>query len=383
MKIALVRKDFTNKKGGAEGYIVTLSNQLARSGQEVHIYAAKIDAPKNEKIFTHLVPLPRIRNFAYHISFAKNCEKMLRAENFDIINGLSRIWYQDIYRSGDPLFIHWLKSHKPNILDKLLSAVNPKEKAMLSLEKKVFTSGMLRRVIAISNLDKMLISRYYGFPDEKVQVIYNGVDFERFNPGVRRFRKDVRSRLGIPEESAAALFVALDFKRKGLNSLIKSLALLGNRGENLICVVVGNGKFPKYEARAKRCGIADRIVFAGTSANVEQFYGAADFFVFPTLYDPFANVHLEALACGLPVITTREAGGAELIREGENGFVISPSDNVNELSEKILALMDGAVREKMSRIAAESVKDFTVERNARSVLKLYEEVLEEKRGQSR
>jgi UDP-glucose:(heptosyl)LPS alpha-1,3-glucosyltransferase len=383
MKIALVRKDYTDKKGGAENYAVTLSRQLARLGQEVHIYAAKIDAPKSEKIFAHLVPLPRIRTFARHISFAKNCEKMLRAEKFDIINGLSRIWHQDIYRSGDPLFIHWLKSHKPNIADRFFSVINPKQKAMLSLEKKVFTSKMLRRVIAISNLDKTLISRYYGVPHQNICVIYNGVDFERFNPGVRRFRTEVRRQLGVPEDSVVALFVALDFKRKGLNSLIKSLALLESRGENLICVVVGNGKSSKYQARAKRCGIAHRIVFAGTSANVEQFYGAADFFVFPTLYDPFANVHLEALACGLPVITTREAGGAELIREGENGFVISPSDNVNELSEKILALMDGAVREKMSRIAAESVKDFTVERNARSVLKLYTEVLEEKRGQSR
>jgi UDP-glucose:(heptosyl)LPS alpha-1,3-glucosyltransferase len=379
MKIALIRRDYTDKKGGAENYTVTLSRQLARMGQEVHIFAATADASVRERIFTHIVPVPRVRTYAHHIQFARNCEKLLRAEKFDIINGLSRIWYQDIYRSGDPLFVHWLKSHKPNILDRLLGAVNLKEKALLSLEKKVFSSGMLRRVIAISNLDKTLISRYYGFPEEKIQVIYNGVDFDRFNPGVRRFRKDVRGQLGIREDSVVALFVAHDFKRKGLKSIMKSLSLLRDRFESLICVVVGDGKSPKYQARAKRFRVEHKIVFAGTSANVEQFYGAADFFVFPTLYDPFANVHLEALACGLPVITTRAAGGAELIRNSENGFVIPSSDNVNELSEKILALAEPAVREKMSRLAAESVKEFTLERNARDVLKLYEEVLEEKR----
>jgi UDP-glucose:(heptosyl)LPS alpha-1,3-glucosyltransferase len=382
MKIALVRKDYTDKKGGAENYAVTLSRQLARLGHEVHIFAATADAPIRERIFTHIVPVPLVKTFAYHTAFARNCEKILRAEKFDIINGLSRICYEDIYRSGDPLFAHWLKSHKPSILDRLLGAVNPKEKALLSLEKKVFTSAMLRRVIAISNLDKSLISRYYGLPQEKIRVIYNGVDFERFNPGVRRFREEVRRQLGIPEDSVVALFVALDFKRKGFDSILNSLALLKDKCENLICVAVGDGKSSKYQAQAERCGVAHKIVFAGTSANVEQFYGAADFFVFPTLYDPFANVHLEALACGLPVITTSQAGGAELIRNSENGFVIPSSDNVKELSEKIAILTDSAVREKMSRSAAESVKEFTLEKNVRSVLQLYEEVLEEKRCQT-
>ncbi|MFH1421706.1 MAG: glycosyltransferase family 4 protein [Planctomycetota bacterium] len=380
MKIALVRKDYTDKKGGAEGYIVALSRQLADMGHEIHIFAAAVDVPEHRGIYNNIVPIPNIRTFARHLWFAKNCEKILSTQKFDIINGMSRIWYQDVYRSGDPLFIYWLKSHKPNIIDRVLGAINPKQKTMLSIEKRVFNSKMLRKVIAISELDRRLIKQYYNIPEEKIKVIYNGVNMARFNPSVSKFRQQIRSKFGISEKSDVALFAGLDFKRKGLASLIESVSLLEEKNDNLVCLIVGSNNYIKYQTMAKRLGIMNKIIFAGASAKVEEFYGAADFFVMPTLYDPFANVHLEALACGLPVITTSQAGGAELIQCGKNGFVIPSHTHVKELSEKILMLLNPNVRKKMSIAATKSVKDYSLESNARNVVALYEQVLEEKRS---
>lgn len=378
MKVALVRKDYTRKKGGAEGYVVTLSLQLVALGHEVHVFANRIETDCTDGITFHHVPVPGLRTFMRHVWFARNAEKLLRSDDFDIINGLSRIWYQDIYRVGDPLFVHWLRSHPPNIIDRVLGHVNPKQRTMLSIERKIFRSPMLRRVIAISQLDAGLLGRYYAMSPEKVKVIYNGVDHSRFSPGNRGRRREVLETLGVPQDRVVVLFVGMDFKRKGLRHLIDALAQLGGELGRVYCLVVGNDDPKKYAARARARGVLGSMTFTPATARIHEVYAAADFFVFPTLYDPFANVHLEALASGLPVITTSSAGGSEIIEEESNGFVLGAPEDTARLTECILELLDPGTRERMSGQAIESVRDFTCERNAREVASLYEEVVREK-----
>ena len=380
MKIALVRKDYTRKKGGAEGYAVALSLQLAVMGHEVHVFANRIDAADTEEITFHEVTVPKLRTFFKHVWFAKNVEKMLREEEFDVINGLSRIWHQDIYRVGDPLFKHWLNCHNPNFIDRIFGNLNPKQRVLLSLERRIFESPMLRRIIAISELDKRLLQEYYGLPEEKIRVIYNGVDHTRFRPENRTHRDEILAGYGIPEDRTIILFVGMDFKRKGLAYLIESLALLGSERDGVRLLVVSNDNPKKYVQLARRAGVDDIIVFAPATTEIHKVYGAADIFVFPTLYDPFANVHLEALATGLPTITTASAGGAEIVSKGTNGFVLSSPQAVEEMAERIREMLNTETRKQMSLNAVESVKDFTVERNAREVAALYEEVAAEKRG---
>ncbi len=380
VKIALVRKDYTRLKGGAEGYVVALSLQLARMGHDVHVFANRIETESDDGITFHKVPVPGLRTFMRHVWFAKNAERLLRQDEFDIINGLSRIWYQDIYRVGDPLFVHWLNSHRPNVVDRLLGKVNPKQRTMLSIEKRIFASPRLRRIIAISKLDRDLLEQYYSIPPQKVKVIYNGVDHERFSPGNRKFRGKVLASLGVSGKRIVLLFVGMDFKRKGLAYLIEAMKQMGTERRHTHCLVVSNDNPKKYRALAQRLGLADSLTFAPATPNIHEIYGAGDIFVFPTLYDPFANVHLEALACGLPVITTTSAGGCELVEHGVNGFVLSSPQDSKALAQHILELLDPKAREEMSQKALESVGDFTLERNTREVAALYEEVLEEKRA---
>jgi UDP-glucose:(heptosyl)LPS alpha-1,3-glucosyltransferase len=380
VRIALVRKDYTRRKGGAEGYVVTLSTQLAAMGHEVHVFANRIDAEGVDGITFHEVRVPKIRTFLRHVWFAKRAEKKLREGDYDVINGLSRIWHQDVYRVGDPLYAHWLRSHPPNLIDRVFGPLNPKQRTMLSLEKKIFRSPMLRRIIAISRLDRELLGRYYDIPQEKIRVIYNGVRHDRFNPSNRRFRGEVLKGLGIDQAKTVLLFVGMDFKRKGLRHLIDALVQLGGELRHVHCLVVSDDNPRKYALQAQKSGVDVAMTFTRATPEVHRIYGAADIFVFPTLYDPFANVHLEALASGLPVITTSSAGGCEIVEEGRNGFVLPEAHDTERMAGHIRRLLDPVARREMSEAAVESVKDFTVERNSREVAELYGEVVREKRG---
>jgi UDP-glucose:(heptosyl)LPS alpha-1,3-glucosyltransferase len=170
----------------------------------------------------------------------------------------------------------------------------------------------------------------------------------------------------------------MDFKRKGLCYLLDALRLLGPELRRVHCLVVSGDDPRKYRLQALRDGTGPHVTFAPATEQIGEVYAAADIFAFPTLYDPFANVHLEALASGLPVITTASAGGAEVIRNGENGFVVPHAQDTKRMAECVLELLDSQARLRMSENAARSAGSFTIERNVREVASLYEEVFAEK-----
>jgi UDP-glucose:(heptosyl)LPS alpha-1,3-glucosyltransferase len=163
-------------------------------------------------------------------------------------------------------------------------------------------------------------------------VIYSGVDAEKFSPtGRDAFRQQQRMTLKIPQQAPVALFVGSGFERKGLAGFLRALAEGGGAraaaGEPWYGLVVGKDKHvEKYRALAHRLGIAERVIFSGGVADARPFYAASDVFVLPTIYEPFGLVCLEALACGLPVVTSTSAGAAEIIDEGVNGYVTDALD---------------------------------------------------------
>ncbi|MHC4661902.1 MAG: glycosyltransferase family 4 protein [Planctomycetota bacterium] len=384
MKIALVRRDFSRTRGGAENYLINLAEGLVGRRHEVHVFAANYDDLGDDPRFNvHRVPVWRFHSSVRNLTFAENAAKMLRAEQFDIINGLSKIYYQDIYRIGDPLYICWLKLHPWGILDKVLGFANPRDRTILYLEKKIFDRRNHRRIIAISELDKRLVCKYYRRCDPaRVKVIYNGVDFGKFSPANRaKYNSEVRARFGISRSADVVLYISMDWKRKGFNHLLTAVSLLpAELRRNVKVLVVGKGEPEKYEKLARELGVEDNIVYTGVQKDIEKFYAAGDVFVLPTLYDPFANVHLEALASGVPVITTSMAGGAEVIEEGLNGYVVKKASDVKDIAAAIGNCLSPRRREGMRAAAPASIASMTWDRHLDQVLKLYEEVFEEKRG---
>jgi len=374
VKIALVRKDFSPKGGGGERYSVDLARALRDFGHEVHVFAHRYEPMKGLSFHTVAVPLKPfgLQNW----TFAKNVRLTLSRNDFDIVNGLSQIYPQDIYRLGDGIHKHWLSVRRPTIFNHLWDKVSPRHRLLLHLEKKIFSPGNYKRIIANSKLCEQHAINYYSVPPQLVDVIYCGVDFAIFNSSVRNEGAQLRTSLGIGREAVVVLFVGTNYGRKGLDTLLQAISLLKYK-EKYRLLVVGKGNIPRYERLAQRLGLQEITMFCGFQEQMPPFYGAADIFVLPSYYDPFGNVCLEAMACGLPVITTRETGVSELMTHGRSGFVMDHPENVSDLTKWLEALEDPELRRSMGAEAQEQAAFLTIEKNVKHTILAYEKVLED------
>lgn len=379
MKIALIRKEYTCSLGGAEHYVVNLSRQLLKMGHEVHVFANTFDRPSDAGITFHKVPVLAFFSPLKNLTFALNTKRLLKKETFDIINGFSQVYAQDIYRMGDGLHLHFLNTQHTNPLIRFLTYLNPRHLVILLIEKQIFKPQHVRHIVANSKMCKSQAIHYYRVPHERIDVIYNGVDLKRFTPGVREtYRLRVRERLHISDQEIVILFVSRNYKRKGLDCLIKSLSHLGEKADTIKVIVVGRGHPRPFKRLAKSIGLSDKIIFVGEETIIETYYGASDLLVLPTRYDPFSNVCLEALACGLPVITTKSNGAAEIIEDGKNGIIVDDAENTEALANAISLLLSKNRREEMGKHAALRAKPYTIEANAQKTLALYQKVLAKK-----
>jgi UDP-glucose:(heptosyl)LPS alpha-1,3-glucosyltransferase len=377
MKIALVQKTFAHK-GGAEQYAMNLVGALVQQGLDITVLANQWNRAPADGLKFQYVPMIKAPLFLQTLSFVRNTQKSLSKGHYDIVHGLSRVFPQDVYRMGDGIHRYWLMVEGRNRLKKLINLFSLRHSAILWVEKQIFTKGNYRRIIANSNLCKDHAIQYYGVYPSLIRVIRNGVDFNRFNPHVRlTHRKKLRKFYDIDESDVVILFVAMNFRRKGLIPLLKAIGTLSNT-DRVRLLIVGKGKIGYFRHIASELGIDRNVIFADPTSQLEQYYGGADFFALPTYYDPFANVCLEALACGLPVVTTRENGASELIEDGKNGFVVGNPDDFENLSQAITKLMDSGTRNSMAQNTFESVKHLTIEEHARRVCHVYEEILREK-----
>ena len=375
MKIALIRKEYTLFWGGAESYVVNLSRQLLEMGHEVHVFANTWDTTSDKRITFHQVPMSTLYSPLKNLSFALNSTRLLKKETFDLVCGFSQAYPQDVYRMGDGLHLHFLRTKSPHLLRRFLNYLNPRHLLILFVEKQIFKPGNYHHIITNSRMCKRQAMHYYQVPEDRIEVIYNGVDLKRFNSGVRdTHRAEMREKLHISDEDTVVLFVSRNYKRKGIRHLIESLYLLGEKAHTIKVLVVGRGNPKPYQRLALKCGLSDNLLFVGEERALEKYYGVSDLLVLPTLYDPFSNVCLEALACGLPLITTKSNGAAEIIEEGKNGYVIEDARDKEELARKISLFLSKDVREEMRNHAAASARPYTVVENAKKTLALYKKV---------
>lgn len=375
MKIALVRKDFSPRGGGGEKYSVDLARALRDCGHEVHVFAHRHEPLKGISLHTVAVPLKPfgLQNW----TFAQNVRSALSGNDFDIVNGLSQIYPQDIYRLGDGVHKHWLTVRRTRIFSQIYDKVSPRHRLLLHLEKKIFSPGNFKRIITNSELCKQHAIHYYKVPQQLVDVIFCGVDFAIFNSSVRKEGAQLRISLGIDKEAIVVLFVGTNYERKGLDTLLQAISRLRYK-EKYRLLVVGKGNISRYQRLARRLGLQESTIFCGFQEQIPPFYGAADIFVLPSYYDPFGNVCLEAMACGLPVITTRETGVSELMAHGRSGFIMDHPGNASTLANWLAALEDPDLRRSVGSEAQEQASFLTIERNVERTILSYERVLEEK-----
>ncbi len=380
MKIALIRKSYT-PYGGAEKYLSRLVAGLCSYGHEVHILAKHwAELPDlNTRVYFRPLKVISSVSFLESLTFAIAVYRVVQQEEFDVVHSFDRTFGQDIYRAGDGCHREWLKQRKkiePWVKVKI-NYLNPNHLAILYLEKKLFKSPYLKYVIANSQRGKMEIIRYYGLPERKIKVVYNGVDLRQFDPtSVQQKRQVGREKWGFKKDDLVFLFIGSGFERKGLPFLLQALPLLDKKVKLL---VVGKNGLQRYRDYCHRLGVRERVLFLGPQKDVEIFYGISDFFVLPSIYEPFSNACVEALACGLPVITSQINGAAELIKEEENGLLIRDPTNSWEIKEKLQEALKiwgrGGYRERIREISPLT----TIESNIQDILSIYAKVSESKR----
>jgi len=369
LKIALVANHI-HFRGGMERYTAELAARLCRE-HDVHLFTCEASDVPLDRVTVHPVHVRQKPFLALFAQFYRQTSRMIRLSDFDIVHTIGGITaHQNIvtaqycqYAWGDAI------RREPGAK----AGITPYHRLMWQIagyfEKQAFTSPETLGVSANSRRTQADLVQFYGADPAKMQVIYNGVDTERFSPANARFRSEIRQRYQIPEDALVVLFVG-EYRRKGLATVIDALGQLQDHRLHLLAV--GRGDLAHHRTLAALAGIAERATFADPAQSIEQFFGAADLFVFPTYYEPFGMVITEAMASGLPVITSRSAGAAELITEGESGLLLdSPSDPA-ELSRKIAALVSGtAALKDMGRRARSAASGYTWDNVAEDTLDLY------------
>lgn len=249
----------------------------------------------------------------------------------------------------------------------------------VSLRDRVMLGGRrYRRVVAISERVQQDLKTYYGLPDERIAIIPNGINLDRFRPGSDGSRAEVRREFGLPADVPLLLFVGNEFQRKGLAHVIQAMALM-NTNANLL--VVGADADAPYRRLAAQCGVAERVVFVGSRPDVPRLYPAADAFVLPTMYETFSLVCVEAMACGVPVLASPVGGIEDYIHDGVNGLHIER--DAADIAPKLDRLLrDAALRARLREAGLETAKRYSWEAIAEQYLRLFAELLRERESEA-
>lgn len=341
--LKLIRANKT-KFGGAEVYLSRLSEGL-----------------------TNL----NIKHENIHSSFPKFLPSWLRVIFFNfkvckekrdsIYFSLDRISCPDIYRAGDGVHKVFLKIEKK-------SKFNPLHFVYLYLEKRAFKNA--KKIIAISNMVKNDIINSYNIDEKKIKIVYNGFKLEKVNKA--ESFKNLKNEFSLENNNEKIfLYVGSGFKRKGVKEFLEILSKLKNN--NFRAFIVGKEKkMSFYKNYAKTLGLEKKVIFTGPRTDVKDFYSISDIFLFPTKYEPFGNVIIEAMNYENVVITTKSCGGGEIINQN---YVMSESNDYT-IANKIDKLLENEEQiESIKKENLEIVQNFSIEKNVQETLDVINEVI--------
>lgn len=364
MKIAIARQKYT-PFGGAERFVERALGSLRARGVEVSVIAREWRGDAVGIVRCNPFYLGRTWRDA---GFARCVQGIVASGRFDLVQSHERIPGCHVFRAGDGVHATWLelRAAARGLSAQLATAWSPWHRYTLAAEAAMFAHPALRAVICNSRMVRDDIARRFGLPDDRLHVIHNGVDLDHFHPGLRdQHRSGVLAELGIAADVPVVLFVGSGYERKGLPTLLRALARMEPRQACLIVVGKDHDEMRCHKL-ARSLGITGRVRFLGARQDVRPYYGAADVFCLPTLYDPMPNAALEAFAAGLPVLTSTSCGAAELIVAGRNGFAC-PAGDAGVLAAPLGALCtqrDPAMREAARDTVASLGRDAMASRLA-------------------
>lgn len=358
---------------GSSRYVLEVAKYFSKKNHNVHLFATSCDPLRDPRVKFHKVPY-----FGINFLTREACISLVHT-----INMLRWSKFFDI-RLAQPT-----RYFSPNVCEmQFVYREYTKQIKKLSLLKEFEISSRLTPLIEKYNLKKAkavitisesvkeeIIHNYPFVPKDMIHVIYSGVNLEEFHPKYRKSSiKEIRQMFNIGMDETLLLFVGNPFGRKGVEPLIKALPLI--KSNNFKLLISGKDDPTPYQKLAKRLGVAEKIRWnIGLIYDIYKFFAASDVFIFPTFYEPFGLVILEAMASGLPVVTSRLAGAAELIEDGKDGFLLENPTDYKELAEKLNYLLEKERdRKLMGKNARRKAEKHSWKETAEGMLKVFEEV---------
>ena len=364
--------------GGAEGFAAELTERLARDPRfEMHVFANRW-VPGSGRVSFHRVPIISFPKFLTTPSFAFFAERRIRKAGIDLVHTHERIFRADLFTMHGVPHRYWVRE----VRRKRMSLY---DRATACVEERLIADPDCRLFLPVSGLTEEIFIHEYGIAPERVRVVHPGVDparFEGMDPA--RCRSELARRFGIAPEERVILFVSMNFEIKGLDALLRGLAILARdpSAPPFRLLVAGKGNVRKYRELASALGIGDRIVFAGVipGADLPALYAAADLYAMLSRFDTFGMVVLEAMAAALPVLVSDHVGAKDLVREGVNGSILPADAGPGEIARKLASLLSKEVRERMGRAARQTAREHTWDAAAARVAAIYAELLQLRPG---
>lgn len=363
LSIGLVRRGYS-ATGGAEAYLQRLARGIVDLGHDVRLFTTQ-EWPASAWPFGEIIRLRRTRST---IGFANELERLRPETLCDVVMSLERIWRCHVYRAGDGVHQAWLnRRHQfESAWQRFSRRFNRKHNDILRLEKSLFDDRNADRVIANSQMVKDEIVDLYNYRRDKIDIVRNGVPLEHFQFDAA-LRNKTRAELKLAPDDLALLFVGTGWERKGLRLAIDAVEDCDSPKVKLL--VAGRGEAARYES--------SRVRFLGELVDLVPIYSAADIFILPTIYDPFSNACLEALACGLPVITTRANGFSEIIEDKIHGSIVDLAGGVTELRKAIELWSDATRRSAARSTITQRAAQFDIAKNVEQTLAILIQVAAE------
>lgn len=384
MRIGLIILHADARRGGAERYTLDLARSLAHRGHDVTLLASTFHEPPWEAKQLPCESSALTRTWSY-LRFLSQLDTHLQSHAFDVLHAMLPVRQCDLYHPHAGLAIEAIKTGHLKYAGKLRqraarigNQLNPRRRQFARVERGLLERSNPPMVLCLSDYVRRSVRDRYPLPEPLLPILFNAVDLRHFDAKRRPDAgNDMRAEYGLGHDTVVGLMIAQDFHRKGLDTAIRALARCPDARLRLL--VVGRDVAAPYKAMARRLGAEKRVVFAGATTDAYRFYRGADFFVLPTRHDPCSLVVLEALAMGLPVITSSLNGAAEVMTDNLDGIIVSDPNDVVRLTNAYLAVLDDRTRATMSQATLTLRPRLAYDQHVTRLLEIYQKAIDRKR----
>ena len=386
-KIAFAIENFSRFGGGAESYAVCLAETLIKKGWEVHFFGERWDGEPKGAIF-HLIYIPSyLPQWLKLLLFALRHKKMVGLHHFDVVLGFGNTICMNVYQSHGG--VHWLTTERKvfseqnallRSIKRILIRLSLKQHVRNWIESAAFRIHPLPVIVAISDMVKDDFVSYFGVQPENVTLVYNGVDGTKFMSEVGPSQEVLLrcEKVGAidSDDCLVFLFVSYELKKKGILPLLNAVNMLKKKKRSGFKLLVVGGTVEVWLKRlVTKLGIEENVIFYGASKNIQEIFAISDVLILPTYYDACSLVVFEAMMSGVVPVTTNSNGAAGIINDGVNGYVLSHPPSAEEICDKLDNLFDMEQLGRLSSMAVNTGKRYTLEKNHEKMLEIFSSVV--------